>query len=292
MACRRTWTRSVARNARGFDLVEHRIGGAVAGRLAADRVDAAIGTALVGPLHQFVVDVGFGEIDRLGAAGFRHRQPLGHLVDCDHAAGAQQQRRADRELADGPAAPDRHGIPGLDLGIDGGHVAGREDVRKKERLLIGHAVRNLDRTDVRHRHPEILGLAAGIAAEHVAETEQPGGRLPHRLGRHLGIGVGAVAARKQPLLAEPALSAADGEGNDHPVADLEVGDLGSELDHLAHVLVAEDVAALHGRLVSVEQMKVRAADRTRGDLDDRVAGVLDLRIRNRVDPDVAFSVPA
>jgi hypothetical protein len=56
--------------------------------------------------------------------------------------------------------------------------------------------------------------------------------------------------------------------------------------------MAEDVAALHGRLVSVEQMKVGAADRASGDLDDSVARVLDLRIRNRVHPDVAFSVPA
>jgi hypothetical protein len=36
---------------RGFDFVEHGIGGAVAGRLATDRVDAAIRTALVGPFH-------------------------------------------------------------------------------------------------------------------------------------------------------------------------------------------------------------------------------------------------
>jgi hypothetical protein len=56
--------------------------------------------------------------------------------------------------------------------------------------------------------------------------------------------------------------------------------------------MAEDVAALHGRLVSVEQMKVGAADGAGGDLDDRVAGMLNLRIRNRVYPDVAFSVPA
>src|ERR1700692_3334030 len=55
------------------------------------------------------------------------------------------------------------------------------------------------------------------------------------------------------------------KGTTPPVADLEVRALGSELDHLAHVLVAEDVAALHGRLVSVEQVKVGAADRTRGD---------------------------
>ena len=135
-------------------------------------------------------------------------------------------------------------------------------------------------------------MASGIAAQHVAEPEQAGGRLPHRLGRHLGIRVGAVAARKQPLLAEPALTAANGEGDNDPVTDLEICDLGPELDDLAHVLMTEDVAAFHGRLVAVQQVEVGAADGAGGDLDDRVAGMLDLRIRNSVYPDVAFSVPA
>jgi hypothetical protein len=75
------------------------------------------------------------------------------------------------------------------------------------------------------------------------------------------------------------------------VADLEVCNLRPEVDHLAHVLVAEDVSALHGRLVAVEEMKVGTADGAGGD-PDRVAGMLDLRIRNGVYPDVAFSVPA
>ena len=44
--------------------------------------------------------------------------------------------------------------------------------------------------------------------------------------------------------------------------------------------------------VSVEQMKVGAADGAGRDLNDCVAGMLDLRIRNRVYPDVAFSAPA
>jgi hypothetical protein len=88
------------------------------------------------------------------------------------------------------------------------------------------------------------------------------------------------------------LPAANGEGHHDPVTNLEVCDLGSQLDHLAHVLMAEDVAALHGRLIAVKKMEVRAADGTRGDLDDGVAGMLDLRIRNRVNLDVAFSVPA
>jgi hypothetical protein len=37
---------------------------------------------------------------------------------------------------------------------------------------------------------------------------------------------------------------------------------------------------------------VGAANGAGRDLDDRIAGILDLRIGNRIDPNVAFSVPA
>ena len=132
----------------------------MAGRLAADRVDAAIGAALAGPLHQLVIDIGFREIDGLRPAGFRHGQSLWHFINRDDAPGSQQQRGADRELSDRTAAPDRNGVARFDLRIDGRHVAGREDVGQKKRLFVGDAVRNLDRTDVGHRDPEIFGLAA------------------------------------------------------------------------------------------------------------------------------------
>ena len=156
----------------GLHLVEHRVRGAVAGGLAADRIDAAVGAAVVGPCHQLVVNVDLREIDRLGASGLGHRQPLGHLVDRDHSAGAHHQRRADGELPDRPATPDRDGIAVLDLGVLGGHIAGRKDVGQKERLLVGDAVGNLDRADIGHRYAKILGLAAAVAAEHVAEAEE------------------------------------------------------------------------------------------------------------------------
>jgi hypothetical protein len=56
--------------------------------------------------------------------------------------------------------------------------------------------------------------------------------------------------------------------------------------------VAENVAALHRRLVAVEKMKIGTADGAGRDLDNRVTGVLDLGIRNSVYSNVAFSVPA
>jgi hypothetical protein len=90
----------------------------------------------------------------------------------------------------------------------------------------------------------------------VAESEQAGGRLPHCLCRHLGVRIGSVAAREEALLAEPALPAANGERDDDAIADFEVFDFGTQFDHLAHVLVTENIAALHGGLITVEEMKV------------------------------------
>ena len=76
----------------------------------------------------------------------------------------------------------------------------------------------------------------------------------------------------------PAVAAGDRERHDHAVADLQVLDLRADLDDLAHELVAEDVALLHRRDEAVVEVQVRAADRRRGDPDDRVARVQDLRV--------------
>jgi hypothetical protein len=67
--------------------------------------------------------------------------------------------------------------------------------------------------------------------------------------------------------------------------------LGADLDHFAHELMAEDVAGLHRRNVAVVEVEVRAADRSRGDLDDRIARIEDLGIVDRIDADVVLSVP-
>ena len=65
----------------------------------------------------------------------------------------------------------------------------------------------------------------------------------------------------------------------------------ADLDDLAHRLVAEDVAGQHGGDEVVEEVKVGAADRAARHLDDRIAGILDLRIRHRVVTDVLLAVP-
>ena len=65
----------------------------------------------------------------------------------------------------------------------------------------------------------------------------------------------------------------------------------AQLDYLAHVFVAEYVAAFHRRLIAVEQMEIGAANGAGRDLDDRIPRMLNLRVGDRIDADIALSVP-
>ena len=75
----------------------------------------------------------------IGAAGARHVEALGDAVDRDHLLRAEQHGAADRHLPDGPGAPDRDRVGRLDVALDRGLPAGREDVAEKQHLLVGKA---------------------------------------------------------------------------------------------------------------------------------------------------------
>src|SRR4051794_987289 len=56
--------------------------------------------------------------------------------------------------------------------------------------------------------------------------------------------------------------------------------------------MAEDVAALHCGNESTVKMQIGAADRARGDADNRIRLRQDLRVGNRLDSHIVFAVPA
>ena len=144
--------------------------------------------------------------------------------------------------------------PGLDVAVLRRHVAGREDVRQEQHLFVRQLRRNLERADVGERHADVLGLAAGVAAHHVRVAEQAGGRESVELLGHPGIRVRVVAGRPQLPVAEEAAAAGDRERDDDPIADFQLVVVASDVDDFAHELMAEDVAALHGRNEAVEQV--------------------------------------
>ena len=56
--------------------------------------------------------------------------------------------------------------------------------------------------------------------------------------------------------------------------------------------MAKDVTNLHGGLIAIEQVEIRPADCAGGDLDDRIARMLDLGVGDGVDANIALTVPA
>src|SRR6185437_6580937 len=92
--------------------------------------------------------------------------------DGDDLLRAEQDGAADGHLADRTATPDRDGIGGLDIALDGGLPAGRENVAEEEHLFIAEPVRHLYVGGVRERYTEVLRLAAGITAGQVRVAEQ------------------------------------------------------------------------------------------------------------------------
>jgi hypothetical protein len=262
-------------------------------RLHSDRVDTSVGAETAGHLHQSLVDALVFVIDRRGSAGLlaRHTQALGKAVDGDDALRPQQFGAGDGKLSHRPTAPDRHGVTRLYVAVFRRHVSGRKNIGEKQHLLVGNSVRDLERADIGERHPGVLRLAAGEAAEHVRIAEQTGGRVAEQFFRERRIGIGILAKGKQVFLAEKAIAARNREGNHHAVAGFEIVHVEPALDHFAHKLMAENVARFHRRNQAVVQMQVGAADRRPGDFDDRVAPVKNLRIGYVFDAEIVPAVP-
>src|ERR1051325_5967237 len=105
----------------------------------------------------------------------------------------------------------------------------------------------------RRRAPEIFGLPAWIAAGQMRVTEEPGSRMSESGIGQMFVPIGALADREIPLPALLAFAADDREWHNDPVADLQLTLSGrSDLDHLTHRFVAQDVALLHAGHEMVE----------------------------------------
>src|SRR4030095_13007355 len=107
---------------------------------------------------------------------------------------------------------------------------------------------------------------------------------------HPRIGIGVVAKRPELFLAVETIAAGDRERDDDAIANFQFLVAAAHFHDLAHEFVAEDVALLHGWDVAVVDMQIGPADRGRGDLDDRIARIDDLRIGDAFDADVFFAV--
>ena len=76
-----------------LDIIDDGIQCAMRCRLGSDRIDACVGSAALGHLHQCRIDgIDLGEIDCLRTAGLGHAQPFRNFIDGDDALRAQEQR--------------------------------------------------------------------------------------------------------------------------------------------------------------------------------------------------------
>jgi hypothetical protein len=76
------------------------------------------------------------EVDGLGPLPARRVQTILDPVDGDHPAGAEQLGAQDRKLSDGSAAEHGYGVPFSDLGDVSAEIAGREDIRDQDGVLV------------------------------------------------------------------------------------------------------------------------------------------------------------
>src|SRR4051812_15521730 len=106
------------------------------------------------------------------------------------------------------------------------------------------------------------------------------------------VGVRVLAEREQSFFARSAVSARDRKWDDYAITRREILDMRAYLDHFAHELVPEYIAALHGRDEPVVEVKVRATDRGRRDADDGIPRVENFGIWNRLDLDALLPHPA
>ncbi len=221
------------------------------------RVDTCVWAHAGSRVAQRFHDIRFVEVDRFClamSAGFL--QPHRYVVNRNHLLGPQPPGRLNGELPHGSASPYRHGIAGLDAAVLGRHKAGRQNIGKKQRLLVAQAFGNLERTNVRIRYPHVLGLAASIAAIQMGVSEQARARIAVDLFGHVGVGIGVVAQRPHLAGTEEAVAAGNGKRYHHAVADVQVMNGRAEFDHLAHEFMTQDIPFFHGGDHTVVQVKV------------------------------------
>jgi hypothetical protein len=79
------------------------------------------------------------------------------------------------------------------------------------------------------------------------------------------------------IAAEKSFATGDRKGHNHAIPDLKVFHTRTDLDNFAHVLMAKDIAAFHGRDNPAIDVQVGAAYGAGGHVNNRISAVFDLR---------------
>jgi len=190
----------------------------------------------------------------------------------DDALGTHLLCGEHSEEADSSVTDDGDGLAWRDACLVGRVPPGGVDVREGEEsgvLRLVDGAGNLHEGAVGEGHAHGFGLAAGDS------TVAP---IPTVDARGL-----------QPFEAELAGSVGVGKGGDDEVADLEGGDILTQLFDHADEFVA-DGASIRIRWHGMERVQIAATHARAGDANDRVSALDELRVRGCDDADIAGAV--
>ena len=206
----------------------------------------------------------------LGAERTRQLEPRGDRVNREHVLRSLGERRLDRTESDRPETEYRDRRAGDDAGLDHRVVTGPHHIAGEQRDVVGHPGRDPAQGQVGVWNEEQLCLSSLKSAERRAVAE------------HTAV----VAFVEIAACAEEAIAAGGAVGAENAVALGHRADTLAGRDHRADVLVS-DREPLLDRDPAVVDVEVGAADSARLDPDDRVAGGVELRLGDVVDPDLA-----
>ncbi len=204
-------------------------------------------------------------------------------VDGEHPASAQQLGAGNGELAHRAAPEHRHGVAAAHLGHLGAEVAGGEDVREQNRLIVADLRWQFDQPDVGERDTGLLSL----------QTMEWSGGLRTAIERGAGllaVRVGAIALGEVAGPAVGTVATGDGGWDDDPIADLQVAHIGAQGLDDADTFVAENGARLHAAHGAPHEVQVGAADRRCGDAHNGIGGRQDAWFRHVFETDIANGV--
>lgn len=255
----------------------------VLGILASNALNGDVGTAAVDHLLQLrdnaLAPAELGEVDSLDlgiALADEVQSPV--LVDHDNALGSVHESKLSTHLANGSCAPDGNDVALVDAGVDDSVPAGADYVGEVQSLLIGNIVGQLEEVVVSVWHTSVLRLTASKATREVRVSKHARGPAAVH-GVLDSVAVGALALRRQLLLAVEALAAGNLETGDDAVTLFQVLDAGSHLVYDTAELVAQDVALLELDDSAMVEVQVAAADGAASDLEDDIAVFENLGFR-------------
>ncbi len=240
-------------------------------RIDAYRIDHAVDANPAGQTLERFDRIFSIEVNDLRALTLGHAQTVVVLIDGKDAPGTQQFGAGNGELTDRTAAEHGYRVAGFDLGHLRAEIAGRENVREQDCLVIADFRRQFHQPDIGEGNARLFGLQSmKWACGRRAAVE--------RSACFLAVWIGHVALGEIARAAVRAVAAGNGRGDHHAVADLQVAHVLAELFNDADTLMPKNGAGLHAAEGAAHEVQIRPANGRGGDAHNGVGRGFDLGV--------------